>query len=73
MRRWHVVTAVFQRRADPLPALAHRRVGQAYSMKPVLGGPDAGNVYLNLNNIGVNAINRRAERLEEHKGTRLRG
>src|SRR5712692_11992187 len=58
-----VVAAVFQRRAYAVTALAHGRVGQADGVEVIFGSLDAGNINLNLNDAGIDAIHRRAQSL----------
>ena len=61
-----VVSAVFQRSADPVAALAHRGIGQADRVEMVLIALDAGAVDLHLNNVRVDAVDRGAESFIEH-------
>src|SRR5260370_37496132 len=70
--RWRdVVAAVFQRRADPLPALAHRGIGQAHGMKPVFVDLDARDIHLDFDDVGIYPINRRADSFEEYDGDKV--
>src|SRR6185437_2726935 len=62
----NVVAAVLQRRADTLAAFAHRGIGQADGDKVVFVGSDAGDVNLNLDHVGVNAIDSGTESLNKH-------
>jgi hypothetical protein len=66
VRRRNVVAAVLQRGAHAITAFAHGGVGQADSMKVVLVALDAGAVHFHLNNVGVDAVDGRAEGFVEH-------
>src|SRR5439155_20721415 len=50
----------------PVAALAHGGVGQPDGVEMVLVALDAGDVHLNFNNAGINAIHGGAEGLVEH-------
>jgi hypothetical protein len=54
----------------PVATLAHRRVGESDGMKVILIGLDAGDVHLNLNDAGIDAIDRCAQGLIEHEVVR---
>jgi hypothetical protein len=43
-------------RRDPIAAFAHRRIGQSDGVKIIFIGLDAGEVNLNLDDAGINAI-----------------
>ena len=65
----NVVAAVLQRRADAVAAFAHRGVGQADGVKVVFVLLDAGDVDLDLNDVGVDAVDGGTQGLVEHRGT----
>ena len=60
----NIVSGILQRGADALAALAHRGIGQANGVKVIFVGADAGDVNLNLDDIGINAIHRGAQSFE---------
>jgi hypothetical protein len=66
VRRRDVVAAVFQRGADAVAALADGGIGQADRGEVVLITLDAGAVDLDLDDVGIDALNRGAERFVEH-------
>ena len=63
----NVVSAILERRADALLALAHRSIRQANRVKIFfvvgLAGAD---VHLDFNDVGIDTIDGRALGLEEH-------
>ena len=61
--------AVLQRGADAVPALAYCRIGQADGMEVVLMALDAGAVDFDLDEVGVDAVDRCAESFVEHLAT----
>ena len=61
-----VVTAVFQRGADAVAALAHGSVGQSDGVEMILIALDAGAVDFHLNDVGVDPVDGGAESLVEH-------
>ena len=63
----NVVAAVLQRGADPVAAFAHRGVGQSDGVEVIFIGLDAGDVDLDLNDAGIDAIHRGARGLIEHE------
>jgi hypothetical protein len=65
--RRNVVTAVFQRGTNPIAALPNRRVWKADRVEVIFIGLDAGDVHLNLDDAGVNAIHRCAQGLIKHE------
>ena len=66
--RRNVVAGVLQRRADTLAALAHRRVGQSNGDELALFiRLEMGDIDLNLDQVGVDAIHGRAECLVKHE------
>lgn len=67
----NIVAAILQRGADAVPALAHGGVGQAHSVEVAFVGADAGNIYLDFDDVGVYAIDGGAECLVKHPGTRM--
>src|SRR5579863_4912297 len=67
LRGWDVVAAIFQRGADAVTALPDGGVGQADGVEMVLVGLDAGAVDLDLNDVGVDAVDGGAESLIEHR------
>src|SRR5262249_5938219 len=66
LRERDFVAAVSQRRADPLPALANRRVGQADSLEVIVCAPRGADVDLYFYDVGIYSVNGCALRLEEH-------
>jgi hypothetical protein len=52
----NIVAAIFQRGADAVAALTDRGVGQADGVEVVLIALDAGAVDLDLDDIGIDAI-----------------
>ena len=71
MRRGDVIAAVAQGRADTVATLAHRRIGKSNGGEVVLGGADAGDIDLHLDDVGVDPIDSGAKRLEKHKACAL--
>ncbi len=67
MRGRDVVAAVFQRGADAVAALADGGVGQADRVEVVLIALDAGAVHLDLDDVGIDAVNGGAESFVEHE------
>jgi hypothetical protein len=63
--RWNVVATILEGGADPVAAFAHGGVGQTDGVKVILVGLDTGAVHLDLNNVGIDAIDRGAESLIE--------
>src|SRR5208337_3022997 len=61
-----VVAAVLQRRADAFAALANRGVGQADRGEGVVLGLDGGDINLDLDEAGIDAIYGSADCLIEH-------
>ena len=66
MRGRNQVAGVFDGGADAVAALAHGGVGQADGVEVVLLGDDAAVVDLDVNEVGVDAVDGRAEGFEEH-------
>ncbi len=64
---WNIVAAVLQRRADPVAAFADRGIGQADGVKVVFLHFDAGDIHFHFDDVGVNTVNRGAQRLIEHR------
>ena len=67
MRGRDVVAAVFQRGADAVAALADSGVWQADGVEVVLIALDAGAVDLDLDDVGIDAVNGGAESFVEHE------
>src|ERR1035441_5722884 len=67
VRGGNVVAAVFQRGADAVAALADGGVGQADRVEVVLIALDAGAVHLDLDDVGIDAVNGGAESFVEHE------
>jgi hypothetical protein len=67
MRRRDVVAAVAECGPDTVAAFPHGCVGQAHGVRVIFAGLDAGDVDLNLNDAGVNALNGGAEGVVEHE------
>src|SRR5262249_35041130 len=66
LRERNLVAAVSQRRANPLPALPHGRVGQADGLEVIVCAPCRADVHLYFYNVGIDSVNGCALRLEEH-------
>ena len=66
-RRRNVAPAILQRGRDAVATLADGGVGQANGVEVVLIGLDARNVDLDLNNVGVDAVDGGAESFVEHE------
>ena len=66
MRERNVVSTISERRPHPIPALTDRRIWQANGMKVVFVTLNAGNINLDFNDAGINAIDGGAESLVEH-------
>jgi hypothetical protein len=60
------VAGVLDGGADAVAALAHCGVGQADGVKVVLIGDHAAVVDFNIDEVGVDAVNGRAEGFEKH-------
>ena len=60
------VAGVLDGGAHPVAALAHRGVGQAHGMEGILFRNRAAVIHLNVNDVGVDAVDSRAEHLEKH-------
>ena len=56
--QWDVVAAISKSSADPVAAFTYGRVGQTYRVKLVLVALDAGNVYLDFNDAGIDTVHR---------------
>ncbi len=69
LRRRNIEAGVLDGGADPVAAFTHRSVRQAYGVKPVFHRPDAGVVDFHIDDVSVDAVNRRTECLEEHGGS----
>ena len=63
----NIVAAIFQRGADAVAAFAHRSIGQSDGVKVVSSVLMPETVDFNLNEVGVDSINRGAESLIEHE------
>jgi hypothetical protein len=60
------VRQILQRSTDAFPALAHGSIGQADGIELVLSGSDSRNIYFNLDDVGIDAVNSRAQSFEKH-------
>ena len=67
----NVVSAIFERGADAVTALTHGCVGQADGVKVILIALDARAIDFHLNDVGIDSVNRGAERFIEHISLRL--
>ena len=58
--------AISKSSADPVAAFTYGRVGQTYRVKLVLVALDAGNVYLDFNDAGIDTVHRGTGGLVKH-------
>ena len=72
LRGRNVVTAIFQRGADAVAAFSNGGIGEADGVEVVLVGLDARAVDLDLDDVGVDALNGGAESFIEHEVGLLR-
>ena len=63
------VAGVLDGGAHAVAALAHRGVGQAHGVEVILLGDHAAIVHLDIDEVGVDAVDSRAESFEEHGGS----
>src|SRR4051794_23742010 len=61
-----VVPTVAQGRADALTALPHGGIGKSNRVKVIFGGLNAGDINLDFNDAGIDAVDGGAHGLEEH-------
>ena len=64
-------TGVLDGRAHPVATLAHRRVGQAHGVKMIFHHLDAGEVDLDVDDVSIDAVDRRTEGFKEHRVARV--
>lgn len=66
MGGWNVVSAVLERGADPVAALAHRGVGQTHRVEVVLIALATGAIDFDLDDVGIDSVDSGAESFIEH-------
>lgn len=67
MGRWNIEAGVLDGGVHPAAALAHGGVGKARGVEVIFVVLDAGEVYLDVDHVLVNAVVRSAEGFEMHK------
>ena len=69
MRGWNQVAGVLDGGAYAVAAFAHGRIGQADGVKVVLIGDHAAVIDFYIDEVGVDAIDGRAEGFEKHESS----
>jgi hypothetical protein len=64
---WNIEAGVLDGGVHPVADLAHGVVGKARGVEVIFVGLDAGEVYLDVDHVRVNAVVRSAEGFETHK------